>query len=202
MLKVSVLLIFPLFVFAQLSPNSVTVTASRNTSPPPDVARFYISIGAGADATQQDVLAAASGAGLTAADFTGLSGYFRSPDSLTVAWSFTMTAPFSKLKSTIGLLTAVQNNLAKDKKYSLSFSIQGSEVSPQASGCAIADLVADARAQAAKLATGAGMTVGAIQAISSPTTGSASPGAVGIGGVSLISPSVCSITVKFSLGGF
>ena len=85
------------------------------------------------------MLAAASGAGLTAANFTGVSSYFGGSNTQPVTWSFTTTAPLANLKSTIGLLTALQNNLAKDKKFALSFSVSGSEVSPQSQSCAIAD---------------------------------------------------------------
>jgi uncharacterized protein YggE len=199
--KLSFLLVLlPLVAVAQLTPNSVTVTASRSTTPQPDVARFSVSITSGVDATREDALAAASGAGLTAANFTGVS-YFSSRDPLPVTWSFSTTAPLANLKSTIGLLTAVQNSLAKDKKFALSFLVSGSEVSPQAQGCAIADLVADARTQAAKLASAAGMSLGGVQAMSGGTTGAA-PTSIGIGGVLSISSPVCSITVKFSLGGF
>ena len=173
-------LALPLVAAAQLTPNSVTVTASRSTTPTPDVVRFNVTIDAGADATREDVLAAASGAGVTAANFT---------------WNFTMTAPLTNLKSTIGLLTALQNNLAKDKKFTLSFSVSGSEVSAQSQGCAIADLLADAGAQASKLASAAGMRVGSVQAISGVTS------SAGNGSVASVSSPACSITVKFSLGG-
>jgi len=194
------LLFFPLIAFAQLTPNSVTVTASRNTTPQPDVARFNISIAAPPDATRDDVLAAASGVGLTAANFTGLYSNSSGPN-VSVTWNFSMTTALANLKATIGLLTALQNNLAKDKKFGLSFSISGSEVSPQSQSCALADLIADARTQAAKLASAAGLSLGGVLALSSGVTGAAVSGALGLGGVASVSSPVCSVTVKFSLGG-
>jgi hypothetical protein len=194
------LLLLPLIGAAQLTPNSVTVTASRDTTPQPDLARFNVTIDAGADATREDVLAAASGAGLKAANFTGVSAYAGGSNDQPVTWNFAFTAPLANLKSTIGLLTALQNNLAKDKKFALSFSVSGNEVSPQSQGCAIADLISDARAQASKLASAAGLSVGGVQAISSGVTGAAAS-SLGIGGVGSVSSPVCSIAVKFSLGG-
>src|SRR4051794_38008250 len=114
MLKLSALLLFlPFLSLAQLTPNSITVTASRNVNPPPDLARFNVSVNAGIDATREDVLAAVAGAGVKAADFTGVSGSSFSSNGLSVNWMFSMTAPLANLKPTIGLLTAVQNDLSK-----------------------------------------------------------------------------------------
>jgi hypothetical protein len=106
------------------------------------------------------------------------------------------------MRSTIGLLTATQTSLAKDAKYTLSFSVQGtraSQQSQQAQGCPVGDLIADARAQASKLASGAGLTIGAIQALSSPTI--VSGGSLGLGGATVTSIPTCTITAKFALGG-
>jgi hypothetical protein len=195
------LFLVPFIAVAQLTPNSVTVTASRNTTPQPDVARFNISIAAPADVTRDDVLAAASGAGLTAANFTGLYSNYGGPNNVSVTWNFSMTTALANLKATLGLLTALQSNLAKDKKFALSFSISGSEVSPQSQSCTLADLIADARTQAGKLASAAGLSLGGVLALSSGVTGAAVSGYLGIGGVGSVSSPVCSVTVKFSLGG-
>ncbi len=76
-------------------------------------------------------------------------------------WSFTLAVPLSKIKDTIATLTTVQQNVAKKNNgFSVSFSLQGAQVSPQAQQsqtCALPDLIADARAQAQKLADAAGM---------------------------------------------
>jgi uncharacterized protein YggE len=66
----------------------------------------------------------------------------------------------------------------------LSFQIQGTQVSPQArqsQACVAADLIADARAQAQKTAGSAGFTVLSVVSISGTTSG-------------------CSVTVKFAVG--
>jgi hypothetical protein len=190
MFRLGVFLLFPLLAAAQLTPNSVTVTASRAIEIQADQFRFGITIDARPDAGLDDVLAVARGAGLTAANFTGI-GYNSGGDR--VAWYFVVAVPIAQMKSTIGLLNAVQTDLAKDAKYSLYFSVGGLSTSAQAQqaqACPIADVITDARASAAKLASAAGLTVGAIQALSSPKYSFRG-----------ISGTVCSVTVKFALGG-
>src|SRR4051794_22092901 len=163
-----VLLLTPFLALAQLTPNSVTVTASRPAAAQPDTVRFSLSVSSTAAATRDDVVAVLAGVGVTAANFTGVYSYNSFGSSFAVTWNFSLTAPLSNLKSTIALLTALQNNLEKEKTYSLSYSIAGSEAS--GSDCKLQDLIADARAQASKLASAAGMSVGAIQAISGATS--------------------------------
>jgi hypothetical protein len=199
MVKLAALFCLPLLVFAQLTPNSVTVTATRDTSPKPDITRFSISVAAPVDASLEEVVAAVSGAGVTAANFSGVS-YYQGPP-MQVNWSFGVTVPIADLKARIATLTALQNSLAKDRKFALSFSVSGSEVSPQSQSCSLTDLIADARAQAAKLASAAGMSVGAVQAVSGAVTGSMQAGTGIAAGTSVLTPA-CSITVKFALGGF
>jgi hypothetical protein len=200
MVKLAGFVLLPILAFAQLTPNSVTVTASRDTSVKPDITRFTISVDAGVDASLEEVVAAASPAGVTAANFTGIS-YYQLSSAQPVTWSFAVTAPLSELKARLATLTALQNSLAKDKKFALSFVVGGSEVSPQSQTCSLTDLIADARAQAAKLASAAGMSVGAVQAVSGSVTGSAQS-ASGIGAATSVLSPTCSITVKFALGGF
>lgn len=197
MIRLPALLLTPLLALAQLNPNSVTVTASRPAAGQPDTVRFNLSISAAADASREDVLAAASGAGITPANFTGVS-YYNSRSNLPVTWSFSLTAPLSNLKSTIALLTAVQNNLETGKKFSLFYSVSGSEAS--LGDCKLQDLIADARSQAARLASAAGMSVGTIQSISGATS-SATAAAAGIASASTVSSPACSITVRFALMG-
>ena len=79
----------------------------------------------------------------------------------------------SSLKSTIALLSAVQTSTAKaNNGMALSFSIQGTQVSQQlqqSQTCSLNDLIDDARAQGRKMASAAGMSLGAIQSMSSAT---------------------------------
>jgi len=122
-------------------------------------------------------------------------------------WSFTLAVPLSRIKDTITTLTTVQQNTAKKNNgLSVTFQVQGSQVSPQAlqsQACALPDLIADARAQAQKLADAAGMGVGVILAMSGatsvPTATTAGLSSFLIGVVPL---SNCALTVKFALQRF
>jgi hypothetical protein len=170
------LLLLPVVALAQLTPNSVTVTASRNSTAPLESIVFNVSLTASPDISFEEVLAAASGAGLTAANFSNVS----LPNGATgpASWLFTMTAPLNNTSATVGLLTAMQQSLAREKQFTLSFQVVGTDVS-QAPKCPLADLVADARTKAATLA---GAPVGPIQALASSTT-------------------QCSLTATFAPGG-
>src|SRR5690348_13133079 len=159
MYRLTALLLLPWLAAAQLTPNSVTVTASRDLTAQADQVQFGITINSGTDATLDDVVAVARGAGLTQANFTGVnySSFSSGIQPVTgvgtllvprppVAWSFVTATAISDMKSTIGLLTALQTNLAKDGKYALSFNVNGTQVSPkaqQALTCPISDLLAD-----------------------------------------------------------
>jgi hypothetical protein len=82
--------------------------------------------------------------------------------------------------------TALQKTVAqKNEGLSLSFTLQGTTISPQLQNCDFAALVNDARAQAQKIASPAGASAGAIVGLSS-TVSQASP--------------ICLLTAKFSLG--
>jgi uncharacterized protein YggE len=177
------LFLLPVVVFAQLTPNSVTVTASRNPVVQSDLIVYNVSLAASRDVSFEEVLAAASGAGITAANFRGVN--VANGTTEPASWLFAVTAPINDTKATIGLLTALQQNLARDKKFTLSFSVGGTDVSTQAlqaQTCSLANLMTDARTRAANLASASGATAGAIQMLSASTTN-------------------CSLTVRFALGG-
>lgn len=190
---------------AQVTPNSVTVTATRNTNTQPDQVVFGVNVDTPIDATRDDVLAAIQGSGITIANFSVVRTVqtFNGQQQVAVLeWSFLLPTPISTMKSTAGLLSAVQKSVAQTKPdFSMSFGVEGMQVSPQAAQsqpCPLSDLVADARAQAQKLAGAAGATVGSILAISNAAV-------VTDPVVSLFaqatSASVCSLTVRFTLSG-
>ncbi len=193
MSRLLIAFLLPLLAAAQLTPNTVTVTASRPSAGQADNVRFSLSVRSAPVATRDEVSAAIAGVGVAAANFTGLYSY----GGESVTWNFSMTAPLSSLKSTIAVLTALQNTLETGKKYSLSFSVSGEN---SGSECKLQDLLADARSQAAKIASAAGMSVGAIQAITGATAGPTA-GAVGIAIPSTVAAPSCSITVRFGLAG-
>jgi hypothetical protein len=214
------LLASPSLVSAQTDANSITVVASRNASLQADLAVFGVAVTSGLNASLDDVLGALQGSGITLANFTGVStptlSFIGIPTALvpvtsapppSLQWSFTLAVPLSKIKDTITTLTSVQQNTAKKNNgLSVTFQVQGSQVSPQAlqsQTCALPDLIADARAQAQKLADAAGMGVGVILAMSSatsvPTATTAGLSSFLLGAVP--SPN-CILTVKFALQRF
>lgn len=217
--RISILLTFASLVFAQTDSNSITVTASRNTNLPADQVAFAVSVSSGFNASFEDVLGALQGSGITLANFASVYSPpqfiaipvtispITAPIPATIQWSFTLPAPLSKIKDTISTLTTVQQNVAKKNNgLSVSFQVQGPQVSPQAQQsqtCALPDLIADARAQAQKLADAAGLGVGVILAMSSATSGATATTA----GLSSFLIGVaplpnCTLTVKFALQRF
>ena len=192
--------------FGQAGSNSITVTASRgNPSGPPDQAVFSVHVDSGVDTSLDDVIAALQGTGISAANLQNLNTLFNSrvsesgvTQTATLDWWFTFTAPLTKNKDTITMLTNLQATIAKKNNgMTMSFSIQGTQASAQPQTCLLPDLLADARSQAQKLADGAGVSVGNILAMSSSTTGVST---AGIAGVLLgASSSPCTLTVKFAL---
>src|ERR1700689_1516541 len=67
------LALIPALSWAQLSPNTVTVTASSGAAAQPDQAVFSVSVFAGVDISLDDIVKALTGSGVTAADLIGVS---------------------------------------------------------------------------------------------------------------------------------
>jgi hypothetical protein len=214
--------------FAQLDSNSITVSASRNASLQADQVVFAVSINTDLTAGLGEVLAAVEPAGLTQANFVGVSSPQASfifeptpgegplPQPLPqqrLQWVFGAPVPIAKTKDMVSALTNLQRSLAQvPNGPRLSFSVQGTQVSPQlqqSQTCAVSDLISDARTQAQKLASAAGLNLGSVLALASATaTTSLGPGvylgvpvgaliSAGPFGLPLAAP--CSITVKFAL---
>src|SRR4029077_9630044 len=90
----------PALVFGQLGSGTVTVTSSRTSNPQPDQAVFSVSVASGIDRSLDDIVAALSGTGLSAANLSGVS--FQPPilPSPTLEWTFQLVAPLSNIKGT------------------------------------------------------------------------------------------------------
>jgi hypothetical protein len=201
------LFLLPALALCQTPPNSVTVTASRNTNVAPDQAVISVSVNTSLNGTMDDAIAALQGSGITAANFTGVSTVQTIAGTQTVtqlAWSFNLIVDLASLKTAFATLTGVQQALAAKKNgMTMSFSIFGTQVSQklaQSQPCSLTDLMADARSQAAQLASAASMSIGPVLAVSGGTASSATSagGSAFLSGVSL---PVCSLTVKFALAG-
>jgi uncharacterized protein YggE len=187
-------------LLAQLANNTVTVTASQSSTAQPDEAVFSVTVGSGVGKSLDDVVAAVSGLGIIAANLVsvrvpfGLVGVGPSslppppPGTTALQWIFQLTVPFSKSKDTTAALTSLQKTISQNTGgLTLSFSLTGTQVSTQqAPNCNLADLVAQARAQAQDIAGAAGFKAGAIVGLTSATSNAAPP--------------FCSLTVRFALG--
>ena len=208
MLKRLLFLLFPLtLAFAQLTPNSVTVTASRNNTAQPDQVVFYVRVDGPLTTTQSDALSALQGSGITQANFSSVTtiqqyGLPNQQPTTQLEWAFTLPVAFTDMKSTVGLLSGVQqSNAKKNNGLSISFGVQGTQTSPQAQQsqtCAMSDLISDARAQAQKMASAAGAGIGAVLAVSGSTSTTTSSALA----ASPVSVPGCTLTVKFQLTGF
>ena len=208
------LLLFGSLLFAQLDSNTVTVTASRQIYPAPDEVLFGVTLTSDTQANLDDVTSALGAAGVSSAQFSGVSTNFGDSAANTLQWSFTMTAPLSNLKDTAALLTAAQKTIAaKGAGLFLTFNVQGAQASQKQQStvqCSQADLIADARDQAQKLTGAAQMILGPILSVSDAATAvyGNSPGfvAYAITGAfsfrSFAIPVTCSLTVKFGLSRY
>lgn len=177
----------------------------------------------GCDHEPDQVVAALSGLGITDASLTGEF----STNPTTLSWNFSYTAPLSSLTAAVGSITKLQQAIAQSNSgLTLTFTVEGTQVSQQlrqAQACSNSDLIADATAQAQKLAAAAGLSLGPILRFSNaprpllqPTSfgafefsGELSAFPTGTGGLgnALIgflvtpppSPVTCSLVVKFQL---
>jgi hypothetical protein len=200
--------------FGQLESNSVTVTASQSLNLQPDQVLFGVYVTASINSSLEDVLAALKGSGITIANLSGVgnappigvvTGNYPAPP---IQWSFALAVPFAQMKATVTALTSLQQSIMQaNNGFTLSFSVQGTQVSAsvlQSQVCSITGLIADATAQAQKLASAAGLNLGSILAmssgISSPVGGSSVAQVFGtfssITGATLQS---CTLTVKFTV---
>jgi uncharacterized protein YggE len=185
------LLVFTAAACAQVTSSSVTVTASRSTNLQPDLVVITVGVTTPLTGTRDDAVNALGGSGITVANFIGVYTNTLYPSGTNtplnvLQWNFSLTAPIADFKTTVGLLTTVASGVAKKNNgISVSFSIQGTQVSAQlaqSQPCPIAGLISDARTQAQTLASAAGVTLGGILAMSSPGS----------------TTSACLLTVKFS----
>jgi uncharacterized protein YggE len=194
----SLLLISVAPLLAQISNNTVTVTASQNSTTQPDEAVFSVTVtSVGAGTSLDQVVAAVSGVGITAANLVQISntgflvGFSGTPPSsppVPLEWIFRLVIPFSKLKDTTAALAALQKSISQNNSgLILSFALSGTQTSAQqAPACNLANLVSQARAQAQDIAGAAGFKAGAIVGLTSATSNGA--------------PLGCSLTARFALG--
>jgi hypothetical protein len=92
-----------------------------------------------------------------------------------LVWSFTLTAPLAKLSATLTqILSAQQTISGNNSGLTLTFYVQGMQISPQlqqSQPCRQSDLLADAQAQAKQVAAAAGVSAGAILSMAAGSSG-------------------------------
>jgi uncharacterized protein YggE len=212
MFKIALILFAAAPVFAQLDSHTLAISATRSITPQPDQVVFGLSVNAASSTTLDQVVSALSGLGVTDANLNGISnpGPFQ--------WSFTLVAPLSKLSTTIASLIKIEQTIGQNNSgLTLTFTIEGTQASQlvqQLPSCSDAELIADATAQAQKLATAAGLTLGPIIRVSSVPAAQtyAVPNIVERVGsfvsgdfsqflfaAPVLSPVTCSLLVKFEL---
>jgi hypothetical protein len=172
-LLISSLLMLPLAAFGQLDDNTLTVTSSRALTFQPDQVAISVTASFESTAALDDVLAAVASAGITLANLSNVSTYNlplnAGQNRQTNEWFFVLQVPFSKLGGELTSLGAVQQSIGKNSARSLSYYVQGTQVSPQLSAtgvCPYAALFQDAGAQAQTLASAAGVMLGPVVAVS------------------------------------
>jgi uncharacterized protein YggE len=152
--------------FGQLASSTLTVSATRSINVQPDEVVLYLTVTSPPTATLDQVVAALSGLGITSANLNGIGNY----DPKTLQWNFTLAVPLTNLTQTIGSVTKLQQTIAQNNSgLALMFNIGGTQVSSQlqqSQSCSKSDLIADATAQAQKLAAAAGLVLGPILKLS------------------------------------
>src|SRR5581483_1600437 len=216
MRRLLLLLLAAVPVFAQLPSNTVSVTASRSMILQPDQVLFTLTVSSGLSTTVEQAAAALARFGITSADLTGV----QNPAATSLAWNFSLATPLTNLTTTLASLVQLQQAIGQNTSgLTLTFSVTGTQVSPQlqesqqSQSCSDSDLIADATAQAQKLASAAGRTLGPIlrltnapvsQQLSQPAFAAARLGSFTVSNflsVLLLPqvPSTCSLTVVFQL---
>jgi hypothetical protein len=174
---------------------------------------FGLSVGSSTITTLEQVVAPLSGLGITSANLSGVASSVTPPG---FQWSFTLAAPLSSLTATIGSIEKLQQTIGQNNSgLTLTFSVDGTEVSPQlqqAQSCSNSGLIADATAQAQKLAAAAGLALGPIRSLSNAPLAQAYAEIYAAPGLAVVtnrlgdfvlssfsSPLTCSLTVQFQL---
>ena len=167
----------------QIESNSVTVTAARTVNLQPDQASFTVTVNTPVSASPNDVIAALQGSGIGIANLVsvGPSNVLRigdftpAPFMATLDWNFSVTVPFTTMKTAFATLAAVANSVKQNNKdFTGRFAFSGAGVSQAALDAArqtvLPDLIADAKTRAKQLTDAAGLGLGAILSISELST--------------------------------
>lgn len=221
----AVLVASALVAAGQTDANSLTITAYRSVAVQPDQLVFAVTVSSGMNTGLEEVLAALTGSGVAAGNLQGVYSYTDSKNQTTLDWTFTLPVAISEAKTTIALLEGLRQTIGtRNPGLRLTYQSQGTQVSAQlqrSQQCPLSDLIADARAQAQRLVSGAaGLSVGPILALSDGSNGAvlaqrfvavdfirigdfSTVGTFGFGSTAIAaSPQNCTVVVKFSLSRY
>src|ERR1044071_8163077 len=98
-MRLLVLLLGAVPLFAQLDDNTLTVTATRNVTLAPDHASIFANVFTPSSSGLDEAVAALQGSGFAASDLSSVSSDFR--DS-SLVWSFWRSVSFSQVGDEIG----------------------------------------------------------------------------------------------------
>lgn len=201
MFKLSVLCLFVAPLFAQLPSHTLTITATRSVGVQPDQVVFGLTVRSSPTTDLNQIVTALSGIGVTSANLSGVDN--NNPPL--IAWNFRLTASISTLTATLNSLTSLQKTIGQNNSgLALTFTLNGTQSSQQPQ-CSDSDLIADATAQAQKLAAAANVTLGPIITLSNPPLAPAGGERLGaFAALALVpilapSPVTCTLSVRFQL---
>lgn len=198
MFKLSVLCLFVAPLFAQLPSHTLTITATHSVGVQPDQVVFGLTVRSSPATDLNQIVTALSGIGVTSANLSGVDN--NNPPL--IAWNFTLSAPLSNLTATLNSLAGLQKTIGSG--LTLTFTVTGTRSSQQPQ-CSDTALIADATAQAQKLAAAANVTLGPIITLSNPPLAPAGGERLGaFAALALVpilapSPVTCSLSVRFQL---
>jgi len=149
--------------FAQPDTGAITITASRNVTAIPDQVQYTVTLRTEAYLEVSEVVARLTGTGITAADLSYVTGGGEFTE-----WTFNLVTPFSKMAETNATLARLQQSIRVFQSHSLSFRVTSQQTSTDATAqaCPLTALVSDARREADRIATAAGIHVGPIVGLS------------------------------------
>ncbi len=157
-------------VFGQTASNTLRISASRTINAQPDQVVFSFAVSAPASEGLDEVVSGLSSLGVTTANLQSIYG----PSTLgsgkstqsVMQWSFSLPVAYSKAGAVASALGSLRGPLTLVSYGSGPGTSTQSRAQQQ---CPYTDLVADAQAQAQKVAAASGFTVGPIVAISDGT---------------------------------
>lgn len=194
-------------LFGQSDANTITITATRSIVLPRDQAVIEVRVNTPADFTLQDVLSLLKDSGITSAHLSNLTDTSqRFVEALALNWTFEFPAPLAKITDTLKTFAALEKAInVPGGSSSMTYAIVELQSSSAGPTCVEADLVADARTQAQKLASAARVTLGQVLEVGgngvplvSETGRWFSTAAFGARLGAELPAIYCSLTVKFS----